>query len=141
MIDIDWNPNAQKLRQFAIASVVGFPLIALLLRKLLPLVNVNPPSNIVMIGLILGGPGCIIRQLTPRLALPFYWMLITLTFPIGLAIGWIALPLIYLGLFTPIAIGLKVLGKDPMTRDAGDRSSHWIKRKPMPPAVQYYKQY
>ena len=141
MIDIDWNPNAQKLRQFAIASVVGFPLIALLLRKLLPLVNVNPPSNIVMIGLILGGAVCLLGLLTPRLALPCDWMLITLSCPIGLALGWSALPLIYLGLFTPIAIGLKVLGKDPMTRDAGDRRSHWSKRKPLPPAAPHHKQY
>ena len=141
MIVIDWNPNARKLRQFAGASVVGFPLISLLLKKLLPLVNVILPSNIVTIGLVLGGAVCLLGYLVPRLALPFYWLVIALTFPIGLAIGWIALPLIYYGLFTPIALGLKLLGKDPMTRDAGNRRSHWIRRKPTPSAVQYYKQY
>ena len=134
MITIDWNPSPRTLRQFAVASIIGFPLLGLLVGKLLSL-------DLLTGSIILGAVVCLVGLPFPRLVLPIYLLLTALTFPIGLAISWIALIVIYYGLFTPIGLGLKLLGKDPMDRELRTSDTYWVKRKPTPPAANYYKQF
>ena len=134
MITIDWKPSPRKLRQFALASIIGFPLLGLLFGRLFSL-------DLLTGSIILGAIVCVVGLLFPRGVLPIYLLLIALTFPIGLAVSWIALPLVYYGVFTPIALGLKLLGKDPMDRQLRTGDTYWIKRKPAPSAANYYKQF
>jgi len=141
MIDIDWKPTSRKLRQFAVASLVGFPLIALLLGKLLPLVSVPVPDNLIWIGAITGAVICILGLTIPKSIVPIYVALMALALPIGLTVSFLLIPLIYYGVFTPIALGLRALGKDPMNRALGRSDTYWMKRKPTPAAASYYKQY
>lgn len=144
MIDVDWKPNDRKLRQFALASLVGFPLIAFLLTKLLPSLSTLESAgglSLVVLGAILGAVVCVLGWVFPRAVWPIYVVLVTLALPIGLALSWILIPLIYYGVFTPVALGLKLLGKDPLDRSFGRGDSYWIKRPSPPAAGQYYKQY
>lgn len=140
MIDIDWKPSPRKLRQFAAASLVGFPLIGLLLTKLLPLAKVTPPDNLITIGAIIGVIVCVLGLLIPRAVTPVYLALVILFFPVGFVLGWVLLPAIYYLVFTPIGLGLRLLGKDPMERRWG-QDSYWSERKPMPAPATYYRQY
>ncbi len=147
MIDIDWKPNARKLRQFAVASLFGFPLIGLLLEKVLPLFGLTSLTAFVeahSLVLICGGLGaavCLLGLLLPRAITPVYLVLVALTFPIGLILSAVLIPLIYYGLFTPIGLGLRLLGKDPMDRTLNQGDSYWIERPPAPAPARYYKQY
>ncbi len=141
MIAIDWKPNDRKLRQFAVASLVGFPLIGLLITKLLSLASISPAANLILVGVIVGAVVCVLGIIAPRVILPVYVALVALAMPIGLALSLILLPLIYYIFFTPIALGLKLLGKDPMNRKMGQGETYWIKRKPAPAAANYFKQY
>ncbi len=147
MIDIDWKPSNSKLRQFALASLVGFPLIGLLLGKVLPWLPLFAISswaastNLVLLGAIAGAVICLLGLAIPRTIIPVYVALVALALPIGLALSFLLIPLIYYGVFTPIGLGLRLLGKDPMDRAMGQSDSYWIKRKPTPAAAQYYKQY
>ena len=142
MIDIDWKPSDRKLRQFAVASLFGFPLIGFLLTKLLPALGAQVPENTIMVAAIVGAVICILGLIVPKAALPVYVALVALALPIGLALSFILIPLIYYGVFTPVALGLKALGKDPMERSlAPNEGSYWITRKPVRSSSQYYKQY
>ena len=138
MIDIDLKPSPRKLRQFGLASLVGFPLIGLLLTKLLPASAL--PDNFMAIAAAVGAAVCLLGLALPRSITPVYLLLVVLAFPIGLALSFILIPLIYYGVFTPIGLGLRALGKDPMERQLG-QDSYWIDRKPSPSAAHYYKQY
>lgn len=142
MIDIDWKPNDRKLRQFAAASIIGFPLIGFLLTRILPVFGAQAPANTIMIAAIIGAAVCLIGLIFPKAAFPVYVALVALALPIGLILSFILIPLIYYGVFTPVALGLKLCGKDPMNRDlAPVDGSYWIKRKPTPASSQYFKQY
>ncbi|MEK7851087.1 MAG: SxtJ family membrane protein [Deltaproteobacteria bacterium] len=50
------------------------------------------------------------------------------------ALGWvntrIILTVIYLLIFTPVALIFKVIGKDPMERKIEKINSYWIKKEP-----------
>ncbi|MFT4640812.1 MAG: hypothetical protein ACI8T1_004145 [Verrucomicrobiales bacterium] len=142
MIDIDWKPNDRKLRQFAVASLFGFPLIGYLLTRLLPVFGVAAPTITIMIAAIVGAVVCVLGLIFPKGALPVYIALVALAFPIGLALSFVLLPLIYYGVFTPIALGLKAFGKDPMERSlTAEGRTYWIARKQPSSSAQYYKQY
>ena len=147
MIDIDWKPSDAKLRQFAVASLVGFPLIGLLLSKLLPWFRLPAFStgaaatDFLFVAALAGAAVFLLGVLIPRSIVPVYVILVALALPIGLALSFLLIPLIYYGVFTPIGLGLRLLGKDPMDRSMGRSDSYWIKRKPAPAAAQYYKQY
>lgn len=147
MIDIDWKPSDTKLRQFGIASLLGFPLIGMLLSKLLPWFRLPAFStgaaltDFLLLGAAVGAAVCLVGLAIPRIIMPVYVVLVALALPIGLALSFVLIPLIYYGVFTPIGLGLRLLGKDPMDRSMGRSDSYWIKRKPAPAAAQYYKQY
>ena len=146
-IDVDWKPASRKLRQFALASLLGFPLIGLLLEKLLPLTGIAAvtalaaSANFILVGAATGALVCLLGLILPKIILPVYVALVALVLPIGLALSFLLIPLIYYGVFTPIALGLKILGKDPLDRTLRRGHSYWIKRKPAPAPAQYYKQY
>jgi hypothetical protein len=144
MIDIDWKPCPRKLRQFAVASLFGFPLIGLLLEKILPLVGLTAAAeaaNLILVCGVIGAIVCLLGLALPRAILPVYILLVALAFPIGLTLSFLLIPLIYYGVFTPVGLGLRLLGKDPMDRTLNQGDSYWIRRKPAPQAAQYYKQY
>ena len=142
MIDIDWKPNDRKLRQFAVASLVGFPLIGFMITRVFSVFGGQAPANTILVGAIIGAMICVIGLAFPRAAFPIYVALVALALPIGLVLSFILIPLIYYGVFAPVALGLKLCGKDPMRRDLTPTDgTYWQKRKPTPPPSQYFKQY
>jgi hypothetical protein len=54
------------------------------------------------------------------------WMLV------GHALGWVntrvLLGLVYYLAITPLGLGMRLLGRDPLDRRLGDRTSYWIER-------------
>ena len=141
MIDTDWNPDARKLRHFAWICPIGFPILAFIATKLATAFGQSLPAQLSLYAVGIGLAVGLLGTILPRAVLPIYLGLVILTLPIGLAVGFLALPLIYYGLFTPVAILLKLLGKDPMDRKPHERQTCWVKRKPAPPAANYYKQF
>lgn len=141
MIEIDWNPSERKLRQFAVASLFGFPLLGFMLNRLLPLSQLAPPNSILIGAAGLGAAVCLVGLIFPRAIRPVYVALTAIAFPIGLVLGFLLLPLIYFGVLTPISLLLRALGKDPMNRTMGQGATYWIKRPPAPAAASYFRQY
>jgi len=141
MIQIDWRPGDRKLRQFAIASLIGFPLIGFVLTRLLPPGVLAPSSTILLTAAALGAVVCLAGLIHPPVIRPVYVVMTAVALPIGLALGFVLMPLIYFGLFVPIGLALRVFGKDPMHRALGRAGSYWIKRPPTPAPATYFRQY
>ena len=145
MIEIDWKPDARRLRQFAVVWFVGFGLIGLLVawRKgawdapgwhggwVAPLVLWAVAAVVGLVGYVL-----------PRAVKPVYvvWM------GIALPIGWLVTHLILAGIFylvfTPIGLVFRLIGRDPLQRKfAPEAETYWIRRHPVDDMKRYLRQF
>ena len=102
--------NPKELKKFGITIAVMFPLIFC---GLLPLIfSFNIPQWPLCVSLFFGP----LAFIAPKILYPFFlfWM------KLGLVLNWInsriILSILFYGLFTPIALFFKLIGRDPMLR-------------------------
>lgn len=63
-------------------------------------------------------------------------------YPVGFVVSHVVLALVYFLVWTPVAIGLKLFGKDPMSRRIErTRESYWVKREPERDRQSYFRQF
>ena len=66
---------------------------------------------------------------------------ITVTFPLGWVISHVVLAVVYYGVFSPIGLVQRLLGRDPMQRRADPGAeSYWIERTTKRDVTSYFKQ-
>jgi hypothetical protein len=134
--DIQFDPSRKTLRQFAGLWLVFFtglaaweyfgrahPTFALILAILA--VTVGP------LGLI-----------APKALRPIYVGWMVLAFPIGWTISRVILAAMFYGVFTPVALIFRLIGRDALTRGRpADRATYWLP-KPAPIDVRsYFRQF
>ncbi len=85
--------------------------------------------------------GPALAWLAPGAARRLYLGLTYATYPVGLIVSHAILILLYFGLFTPIGLIMRALGRDPLQRRF-DRaaSSYWQPRPPAPSPESYVRQ-
>ena len=78
----------------------------------------------------------------PSLISPLYVALTLVTLPIGLIVGEAALVAIYIGVFLPIGILFRLMGRDALQRTI-DRSavSYWEESRGEQPKKSYLRRY
>ena len=134
--DIQFDPNRKTLRQFAGLWLVVFAGMGLWQA----LARGNPRLGLSLgaLALVVGVAG-LTRPEWVRL-IYIGWMV--LAFPIGWTVSQVILLIIYFGLFTPISLVFRLIGRDPLqrARRAGVES-YWTP-KPAPAGVtSYFKQF
>jgi carbamoyltransferase len=68
------------------------------------------------------------------------WMWIT--YPIGWLVSHLLMAIIYFGVITPIALVMRLLGRDPLDRSADQRAdSYWTARPQDVEAARYFRQF
>ena len=78
----------------------------------------------------ISGISFLVALLRAELLLPLNKVWMRFGFLLGLIVGPIVLGVIFFGLFTPIALAMKLFGRDELRLRLGDRESHWkIKNK------------
>jgi len=123
MIQIDFKPTTDKLRQFGWVALFGFPLIAVVV-----LYNwlAWQPNLVVYILLALGGVSGLLAATAPRALQPIYVAMMLIAIPIGFVISMVLLRLIYYLLFTPMALWFRFRGRDTMNRTLDpDCETYW----------------
>jgi hypothetical protein len=145
MVEINWNPDDQTLRQFGWIAVGGFGLIALLAwtERLIfagGLGSARPVVAAVAVGLaLLSG---FFSLVAPRANRLLFVGLSLITFPIGFVLSYVILGTLFFGLFAPVAVFFKLTGRDPMHRSYDpDATTYWSDARPARPAADYFKQY
>src|SRR6516165_10542400 len=106
--DIQFDPTRKTLRQFAglwIAFFGGFALWQGLVR--------GHPQAATILGVIALGVGPI-GLVRPEWLRPIYVTWMVLAFPIGWTISQVLLGLMFYGLFTPLGLVFRLLGRDPL---------------------------
>jgi len=142
IIDIDWNPNHRKLRQFALIWFCGFLLSGCLLAWKLGCLtgseNWRVPFLLWAVAAVVGLPGL----LFPFLMRPVYRMWMAITFPIGWLLSHALLAIIYFGVFTMFGLFFRLIGRDPLhRRRIGETGSYWIQRSGRRSAQRYFQQF
>jgi len=142
LIEIDWNPDAPKLRQFALICFCGFLLLGLLfawrLECLTGSQNCTLPALFWSIAAVIGVAGL----LFPQVLKPVYQIWMAVTFPIGWLLSHLVLGIIYFGLFTLLGFIFRILGRDPLNRRRKTTlKSYWVKHSGSSSRKRYFQQF
>jgi hypothetical protein len=134
--DISFDPSRKTLRQFAWLWLAFFGGMALWQAVV---------KERTTLGLILAALAVSVSSLgllRPEWLRFVYvgWMI--LAFPIGWTVSQVMLAVIFYGLFTPISLVFRLMGRDPLERTRqSNRESYW-KPKPTPTDLKrYFKQF
>ncbi len=134
--DFNLKPSARMLREFGIIALFGFGLVGGL---------VGWKWDAWMVSYVLWGLGVVsilLGLVQPRLLLPLYMILMVVAFPIGFVISNVILLVLYFGLFTPMALVFRMVGRDTMHRKFDpEAGSYWVERTDSKPVAQRFKQY
>jgi hypothetical protein len=131
--DIDFRPSDKKLRQFA-GLWLGFFLVLAAWQAYRQHTTV---AAIFAASALTIGP---LGLLSPGLMRPIFVGWTVLAFPIGWVVSNTILALLFFGLFTPVALVFRLIGRDALSlRRRPEASSYWTP-KPRPASVRRYLQ-
>jgi hypothetical protein len=89
------------------------------------------------LGLLVG----VLGLTKPRTVSPLFTCLMTLTYPIGWLVSRILLAVLFYGMFTPLALFFRFIGRDALVRRRRpDGSTYWIPRPEPRDARSYFRQ-
>jgi hypothetical protein len=133
MFDFNFSPSNRQLRQFGAVCMVAVPLVTWLWT-----------GDAVIVGWAagVGVTLCGIGFASPQTLKPVFVGLTIATMPIGLVVGELAMLLLYFGVFLPMSIVLRIVGRDSLRRRSPvTGKSFWQERK-IPTSVRnYYHQF
>ena len=122
MLTVNWHPTRKTLRQFAVLWLVFFAAAGVLrawrtgaFASGAPLGFDGPWRAALLFwiaAVAVGVPGTI----APRLMRPIYVGWMAAAFPIGWTVSHVLLAVLYYGVFTPIGLVFRVMGRDRLER-------------------------
>jgi hypothetical protein len=141
LIEINRNPTNRQLRQFGVAALLFLPLIGWLSTgkpRTLAAVNLPLLGSLAAMGLAMALLGFI----KPKALQPVFVGASLVTLPIGLVVGEVVLLILFFGLFAPMGLLFRLIGRDALQRRLErDAKTYWQrKRQPDSPA-RYYQQF
>ena len=141
--EINWKPEATELRKFAWSLIIGFPCIAIVffLAKWIK-THAMPEAHFFF---MLGGIGAavgLVCLVAPVIARPLYYVWYALAACIGIVMANFIFVLLFFGIFTPIGLIMRLIGRDPLNlKWKKSAATHWIDAPLAPPAEQYFSQF
>lgn len=141
MIKLDLKPDERIVNQFAWFAVIGLPLLAWFVLRLVTTFEWAHPAflavaavGVSQLGLYLIGVRIVSRCLFLGLSILFV--------PFGFIISHVLLAGVYYLVLTPIALFFRVIGRDVIGKKLDkDAKSYWIERTGDRPASSYFKLY
>jgi hypothetical protein len=109
MIALDLKPAPSKLRVFGAAALVFFGLLGWWL-------HAKGHANWALACWIAAGVSGAAALAFPRVNLPLYLALTVVAFPLGIVLSYLVLGLMWYVVITLVALGFRLLGKDPLQR-------------------------
>ncbi len=130
---IDTNPGPRQLRQFGLMCVVLLPVIAWFW---------GASSSTIQAAAVIGTGLGVLGVFAPKLLKPIFIGLVFVTFPIGLIVGEVILLAIFAGLFLPMALLFRIIGRDVLKRRlAVEAKTFWVPRSGPTNVRRYFRQY
>lgn len=119
MVKINWKPSQKELKNFGWVILVGFGIIGALLffkHKHNAAYGVWGGSVFVFL----------LSHILPVAAKPFYWIWMGFGFVMGSIMSRVVMSIIFYIVLTPVAVILKIAGKDSLQIKKPIKSSYWI---------------
>lgn len=148
LIEINWHPSDRVLRQFGLCAAIALPVLAWWLTtetRIWSLVSGSAPwqldagnltavGSALVAGLVLGSLGFI----RPRwLRLPFLAATL-ITLPIGLVVSQLLVALMFYGIFLPVGLLFKLIGRDALDRRFDPQAGSYWQLKPQATSMESY---
>ncbi|HEY2155975.1 MAG TPA: SxtJ family membrane protein [Isosphaeraceae bacterium] len=134
--DIPFSPSSRMLRQFAglwLAFFGGFAVWQGIVRG-----RVGVAVALAALAFVIGGLGLI----RPQLIRPIFVGWMVLAFPIGWTVSLVLLGLVYYGLFLPIGLVFRLIGRDALQlRPRPDATTYWTSRPDVADVRRYFRQF
>ncbi|MGC3966067.1 MAG: hypothetical protein QM775_01450 [Pirellulales bacterium] len=133
LFQINRSPDDRTLRQFAVAATVVATLAAATISRNLLTAGIVAAAGIV---------ACAATWRQTQIWKPIFVGLSYATAPIGLVVGELLLLVMYFGVFLPIGMVMKLLGRDPLERRF-DRTapSYWTPKRSARSTASYFRQF
>jgi hypothetical protein len=134
--DISFAPPLRVLRQFAALWLLFFAALACWQG----LLEGNGTTALVLTGLALAiGPLGLLR---PQVVRPLFVGWMVLAFPIGWMVSRILMVLLFYGVFTPVGLVFKLMGRDALSRRyQPDKDTYWSPKAAPAGARSYFRQF
>jgi hypothetical protein len=139
LIDIAWKPSDRQLRQFGAIALVALPMAGWLFSGKPWPVDVTRAQGTAIVTLAaLGLVAAALAVFRPQaLRWPFVGATLV-TLPIGLVVGEIVLALIYFGMFLPVSLIFRLMGRDALERRIDPNASSYWQPKAQPAGPESY---
>ncbi len=132
IFEINTQPADRQLMQFGLICVVAIPVAVWMW---------GGQSSALIVGGIAGVALGLVGLISPGLLKPVFVGLVFLTFPLGLIVGELIMLTIYFGLFLPMALMFRMIGRDALQRHTStDAVSFWSPRTSPTSVRKYYQQ-
>ncbi len=136
MLDIDHQPSAAEQRWLGVALALSLTIIGRLLTRVFG----RPVLQEVMLtlGILLG----LVYYLVPRTRMPIYRAARLVQMPMAFVVWYTVLAILFYLVITPIALVMRLLGRDPLTRRLEpSRPSYWEIHITPPDTERYFRMY
>lgn len=133
---IDWRPTPTRLAQFSELAMFFLGMVAA------PLSAMRGRPTLAASFWVAAVACRLLGAWRPTALKPVYLGLTLATWPIGWVLSHVALAVVYHGVMTPIALLLRLIGHDPMTRRFDrNAATYWEPYDPDRGLDQYLKQF
>ena len=137
IVEINWQPTRKDLRVFGIGLAVFCAVIAGLCYQSDGRFGALEGSLITIAVLAV-----VVSLFLPVWLRPVYFVFVVLAFPIGWVLSHVLLAVVFYGVFTPIGLVMRLLGRDPMQRRFDpDADTYWVPHDPPRSAEDYFRQF
>ncbi len=139
LVEIAWNPADRQLRQFGVIALVALPLLGWLFSgKPWPAEMTREQGLVIGALAMLGVAAAALAVIRPQtLRWPFVGATL-LALPIGLVVGEVVLGIIYFGVFLPVSMIFRLVGRDALERRIDRKAKSYWQPKARPAGPESY---
>ena len=137
VIDLDLDPPTRVLRVFGWGALVAFGGLAIAGRTLLGF-----PDGLVGVFAGLALVSALFSLMRPSLNRPLYVVLSVVAYPIGLVMSYVVLGILFYGIFTPVGLLFRLIGRDALRKRIDPRvETYWTAHEQVDGPEKYFRQF
>lgn len=157
LVEMNWNPTDRQLRQFGTIGLFALPTLGWMFTSETRLgrwavdrmLGGNDPfvwdwGNPAVVGVLaaIGFAMAIAAWFKPQTLKPVFVGACLIGLPIGMVMSQLILMVIYFGVFTPVALLFRLIGRDALERRFAPATvSYWQPKRQPKRARDYYRQF
>ena len=133
LVDVDLRPDEKKLKQFGFVALVVFALLggfALWRGGLFGIDLGDSAQTTAFVLFAVGGLSAVFSFVVPAANRVLYLTLVVITTPIGLVLSFVIVGALFYGMFTPVGLFFRLIGRDPLKLKFDPAAeTYWTRRR------------